>query len=184
MTAGEHEMPPHLARYLDGLGDPGKVAEPPDMVATTGDGVRLTVTPGYDVDQIIDATGESRGIWAGSAAAKLGLTGEVDPDAVRALYHHPDTVVDLAPVTAEAVGTTSAPAEASQKAGHVDPAAAARWHQAQTELVGLIHRENRILGQDPEARRLLPDSLGDWMENRVAELEQAEASEPEIDPLS
>ena len=67
---------------------------------------------------------------------------------------------------------------AIQADGHVDPAAAARWHQAQTELAALIRAENR-LSAGPGREALLPASLADWMENRVAELEQAEASQPE-----
>lgn len=33
--------------------------------------------------------------------------------------------------------------EGDQEAGHVDPATAARWRQAQTELAGLIRVEHR-----------------------------------------
>jgi hypothetical protein len=68
------------------------------------------------------------------------------------------------------------------EAGHVDPAAAARWHQAQAELVDLIREDNRGLDRPPEAdREPLPDSLADWMEKRVDELEQAEVDEPEAE---
>jgi hypothetical protein len=63
--------------------------------------------------------------------------------------------------------------EASRENGHVDQAAAARWHQAQTELADLIREENRIVGQPAEAARVLPDSLADWMSTRVSQLEQA-----------
>jgi hypothetical protein len=75
--------------------------------------------------------------------------------------------------------------EAGQESGRVDPAAAAWWHQAQTELAGLIRQEARTTDQVPEAggEPLLPGSLGDWMEQKVAELEQAQATEPEIDPV-
>lgn len=83
--------------------------------------------------------------------------------------------------------TTSVPvlAEADQEAGHIDPAAAARWHQAQSELASLIREENQAIGQGPEAQReaLLPDSLADWLAMRVAQLEHPEAIEPEIDPI-
>jgi hypothetical protein len=79
--------------------------------------------------------------------------------------------------------TRRPPPQPEAEAGHVDPAAAARWHQAQSELVGLIRADNRVLDRAPEAERLLPDSLGDWIEKRVAELEEAEASELEIDPV-
>jgi hypothetical protein len=85
----------------------------------------------------------------------------------------------LAPASAATAGAAPAPG-ASQEAGHVDPAAA-RWHQAQTELAGLIRAEGRTLAADPEAAAVLPDKLGPWMEQRVAELEQAEADEPEIE---
>lgn len=72
--------------------------------------------------------------------------------------------------------------EATREDGHVDPAAAGRWHQAQTELAGLIREDNRILDQAPETERALPGSLSDWMASRVAELEQAETAEPEAEP--
>jgi hypothetical protein len=83
----------------------------------------------------------------------------------------------------QVVGAHSAYPHPGAEAGHVDPAAAARWHQAQSELVGLIRADNRVLDRAPEAARLLPDSLGDWMEKRVAELEEAEVSELGIDPF-
>lgn len=141
MTAAGHEMPPHVARYVDGLTEPGSVAERPDPAATTGDGTRVTVTPMFDVGYYLDQVGDH-------------IPGRVDvPHAVPSRH---------------------------AEAGHVDPAAAARWRQAQTEMVGLIREENRAIAQDPEAERVLPDSLGAWMENRVAELEQAELGEPEI----
>jgi hypothetical protein len=124
MTAGDHEMPPHLARYLESLGGPAEVTERP----------HLTVTPGYDVGQYLEGRQEPV------------------PDAARAR-----------------------PAEAGQETGHVDPAAAGRWHQAQTELVELIRAEGRTLAADPEAAAVLPDELGPWMEQRVAEL-----ADPEI----
>lgn len=77
---------------------------------------------------------------------------------------------------------TAPPAEASHGNGHVGPAAAARWHRAQAEMVALIRAENRLSFDRPGADQaaLLPASLADWMENRAAELEQAEASQPEI----
>jgi hypothetical protein len=130
MTAGEHELPPHLARYLAVLSEPA---------AATGDAPRLTVAAGYDVGQY------------------------------------------LPPARTETVPATPA-AEASQEAVHVDPAAAARWHQAQAEMAALIRAENRLGTGHPGPGRaaLLPASLADWMENRVAELGQAEASQPEI----
>lgn len=79
-------------------------------------------------------------------------------------------------------GPAAAAAGASQGTGHVDPAAAARWHRAQAEMAAVIRAENRLSPGHPGAggAALLPASLGDWMENRVAELEQAEASQPEI----
>jgi len=58
---------------------------------------QVTIATGYDVDYYLDqvgtdyylnAAGEPPGIWAGSAAPGLGLAGEVDPDTMRALYHH------------------------------------------------------------------------------------------------
>lgn len=128
MTTGEHELPPHLARYLASLSEPA---------ATTGDAPRLTITAGYDPGQYLS---------------------------------RPETV-PAAPA-----------AEASQEAGHVDPAAAARWHQAQAEMAALIRAENRLGTGHPGPGRaaLVPGSLANWMENRVAELGQAEASQPEI----
>lgn len=130
MTTGEHELPPHLARYLASLSDPA---------AATGDAPRLTITAGYHVGQY------------------------------------------LPPARTETAPTTPA-AEASQGNGHVDPAAAARWRQAQAEMAALIRAGNRLGTGHPVPGRaaLLPASLADWMENRVAELEQAEASQPEI----
>ena len=71
--------------------------------------------------------------------------------------------------------------QADPGAGHVDPAAAARWHQAQTELVDQIRADNRVLNRAPEAERTLPPSLADWMTSRVTELEQAEATQPEAE---
>jgi hypothetical protein len=130
MTAGEHEMPPHLARYVASLSDPGKAADASP---------RLTIAAGYDAD------------------------------------HY------LRPASTETVRATAAP-EASQPAAHVDPAAAARWHQAQTELAGLIRAENRARAADPHVASVLPGKLGAWMEQRAAELEQAEADQPGIEP--
>ncbi len=43
MTTGEHELPPHLARYLDSLSEPTAAADAP----------RLTITAGYDADQYL-----------------------------------------------------------------------------------------------------------------------------------
>jgi hypothetical protein len=43
MTAGGHEMPPHLARYVDGLTGPG----------------RVTISTGSDIENVLDAAGES-----------------------------------------------------------------------------------------------------------------------------
>src|ERR1700745_2689201 len=57
---------------------------------------QVTIKTGFDVDYYLDqvgadyylnAAGEPPGIWAGSAAPGLGLSGEVDPDVMRALYH-------------------------------------------------------------------------------------------------
>lgn len=57
---------------------------------------QVTVATGQDVDYYLDQAGanyyllaeEPPGIWTGSAAPGLGLTGEVDPGQMRALYHH------------------------------------------------------------------------------------------------
>ena len=58
---------------------------------------QLTLKTGFDVDYYLDqvgadyylsAAGEPPGIWMGTGAESLGLTGEVDPDTMRALYHH------------------------------------------------------------------------------------------------
>ena len=71
--------------------------------------MQVTIATGYDVDYYLDqvgadyylsAAGEPPGIWAGSAAPGLGLTGEVDPDVMRALYHH-DTAPDGTPLVAQ-----------------------------------------------------------------------------------
>src|SRR5215469_16228811 len=62
---------------------------------------QVTIATGFDVDYYLDqvgadyylnAAGEPPGIWGGSAAPGLGLAGQVDPDVMRALYHH-----DIAP---------------------------------------------------------------------------------------
>lgn len=62
---------------------------------------QVTIKKVFDVDYYLDqvgadyylnAEGEPPGIWAGSAAPDLGLSGEVDPDVMRALYHK-----DIAP---------------------------------------------------------------------------------------
>jgi hypothetical protein len=68
-------------------------------------------------------------------------------------------------------------------AGHVDQAAASRWHQAQTELASLIREGNRLDLDQPAAGRgePLPGSLADWMARRVRELEEAEAGRPEAE---
>ncbi|HET6190479.1 MAG TPA: MobF family relaxase [Trebonia sp.] len=67
----------------------------------------MTIATGYDVDYYLDqvgadyylsAAGEPPGIWGGSAAPGLGLAGEVDPDVMRALYHH-DVAPDGTPLT-------------------------------------------------------------------------------------
>jgi hypothetical protein len=128
MTTGEHELPPHLARYLASLSQP----------AAAGEAARLTMAAGYDVGQYL-----------------------------------PHARTQAAPAAAATA--------ASQGNGHVDPAVASRWHRAQAEMVALIRAENRLSLDHPAVRAaLLPASLADWMENRVAELEQAEASQPEI----
>jgi conjugative relaxase-like TrwC/TraI family protein len=71
--------------------------------------LQVTIATGYDVDYYLDqvgadyylsAAGEPPGIWAGQAAPGLGLTGEVDPDVMRALYHH-DVAPDGTPLTAQ-----------------------------------------------------------------------------------
>ena len=117
--AGEHELPPHLARYVE---------------AAAGDGARRYPAP---------ASGHET-----TPHAAQGRTGAIQAD------------------------------------GHVDPAAAARWHQAQTELAGLIREENQAIARDPEATPLLPGGLGPWLEQRVSQLEQAGKSEPGIEPPS
>jgi hypothetical protein len=124
MTTGEHEMPPHLERYVASLTDPRPVADASP---------RVTTTPVYDAGR----------------------------------YLFP------APAAPEA-------SESGQESGHIDPAAAARWHQAQTELAGLIRAEGRTLAADPQAAPVLAGELAVWMEQRVAGLEQAETAEPEI----
>ncbi|MBO0804543.1 MAG: relaxase domain-containing protein [Nocardiopsaceae bacterium] len=57
----------------------------------------MTIKTGFDVDYYLDqvgvdyyleASGEPPGVWGGQAATGLGLSGEVDPDVMRALYHH------------------------------------------------------------------------------------------------
>ena len=62
----------------------------------------LRVRKGYDVDYYLDATakgrdayytdavaaGEPPGLWYGRGAEALGLTGEVDPMMMKALYTH------------------------------------------------------------------------------------------------
>jgi conjugative relaxase-like TrwC/TraI family protein len=74
--------------------------------------VQVTIATGYDVDYYLDqvgadyylsAAGEPPGIWAGSAASGFGLAGEVDPDVMRALYHH-DVAPDGTPLTASQRG--------------------------------------------------------------------------------
>jgi hypothetical protein len=116
----------------------------------------LTIAAGYDPGRYL-APDRAQGHTAGTAHVAV-------PDGAARDVH----------------AAPSRHADAGQEAGHVDPAAAARWHQAQTELAGLIRAEGRTLAADPQAAALLPDGLGPWMEQRVAELEQAEASEPEI----
>jgi hypothetical protein len=175
MTADDHEMPPHLARYLASLGEPGKTAEPPDPV----DGARIAVTPGSDIGQYLTAEGEPPGVWGGLAAAGLGLSGKVDPAIARSLFRDPDTVLPALAARADPAAPSAIQAD-----GHVDPAAAARYRQAQTELVGLIRAENRARAADPQAASVLPDKLGAWMEQRAAELDQAEADQPGIEPPS
>lgn len=135
MTTGEYELPPHLARYLDSLSDPGcgrRRRSPPE------DHCRVPRGP---------------------------------------VPHRPRGPVAAAVPPAIALPDPGAPS-AIQADGHVDPADAARWHQAQAELAALIRAENR-LSADAGLVALLPASLTEWMENRVAELEQAEASQPE-----
>jgi hypothetical protein len=66
---------------------------------------QVTIATGFDVDYYLDqvgadyylnAAGEPPGVWAGTAAPGLGLTGKVDPDVMRA-YHH-DTAPDGVPL--------------------------------------------------------------------------------------
>jgi hypothetical protein len=67
-------------------------------------------------------------------------------------------------------------AEEEREARAVDPVQAERWSTAQAELAELIRQENRTLDPVPEAEReALPDSLADWMEQRVAELDRGDA---------
>jgi hypothetical protein len=77
----------------------------------------------------------------------------------------------------EAGHVDQAAPDAIQADGHVDQGAAARWHQAQTELAGLIREEGRTLAANPDAAPVLPDQLAPWLEQRVSQLEQ---TEPEI----
>lgn len=57
---------------------------------------QVTIHTGPDVDYYLESTGanyyllddEPPGFWIGKAAADLGLSGNVDPDQLRALYHH------------------------------------------------------------------------------------------------
>ena len=53
---------------------------------------QLTLKTGFDVDYYLDqvgadyyltAAGEPPGVWMGTGAAGLGLTGEVDPETMR-----------------------------------------------------------------------------------------------------
>ncbi|MDQ2811516.1 MAG: relaxase domain-containing protein, partial [Actinomycetota bacterium] len=57
---------------------------------------QVTLSTGFDVNYYLDqvgadyyltAAGEPPGVWMGSAAAAMGLAGDVDPDTMRALYH-------------------------------------------------------------------------------------------------
>ena len=84
---------------------------------------------------------------------------------------------------AQAGGVRADQAEEVREVQAVDPAQAERWRTAQAELADLIREENRTLDRMPEAEReALPDSLGDWMEQRVAELAQADADRPRPTP--
>jgi hypothetical protein len=67
---------------------------------------QVTIKTGFDVDYYLDqvgadyylnAAGEPPGIWGAKASAKLGPVGKVDPDVMRALYHH-DTAPDGTPI--------------------------------------------------------------------------------------
>src|ERR1700733_15297988 len=58
---------------------------------------QVTIKTTFDVDYYLDqvgadyyltAEGEPPGIWFGQGAADLGLSGEVGPDVMRALFHH------------------------------------------------------------------------------------------------
>ena len=59
---------------------------------------QVTIAKGFDVDYYLDQVavgadyyldaGEPPGIWAGVAAAGLGLSGEVDAEVMRGLYHY------------------------------------------------------------------------------------------------
>ncbi|HET6190485.1 MAG TPA: hypothetical protein VFE59_26215 [Trebonia sp.] len=154
MTTGDHKMPPHLERYVD---------------AATDASHRLTITPGYDVAQYLEGRQEPAPEVAQGRTADAAHVAVPD-GAARDVY------VGVTRHAARTEPGTANPApEAIQPDGHVDPAAAGRWHQAQTELVELIHAEGRTLAADPQAAPVLPDELGPWMEQRVAEL-----AEPEI----
>jgi hypothetical protein len=70
----------------------------------------------------------------------------------------------------------AAQAEEVREVQAIDFAQAERWRTAQAELAALIREENRTLDRMPEAGRgALTDNLGNWMEQRVAELAPAEA---------
>jgi hypothetical protein len=113
-----------------------------------------------------------------SASQKEKLMGGPEPQAEQDL---PEIAGRSEEVQEKAAWQETHPARQAAEVGHVDQAGATRWHQAQTELVGLIREENQIVGQAAEAERVLPDSLADWMGTRVAQLEQA-SPEPEASP--
>ena len=56
---------------------------------------QVSISKGYDADYCLSAAGtgyycggkEPPGVWIGEGARALGLTGQVDPDEMRALYH-------------------------------------------------------------------------------------------------
>ena len=78
-------------------------------------------------------------------------------------------------------------AEAAPETGHVDPAAAGRWHQAQSELASLIRDETQTIGQAGAEREvLLPDSLADWTgdEGRPARTGRSRPTENRADRLN
>jgi hypothetical protein len=68
-----------------------------DDLGTDGDAEMLRVTAGHDIEYPLRSAGsavayylqggkEPPGVWAGTAAGALGLTGQVDPEVYRSLF--------------------------------------------------------------------------------------------------